>query len=36
LDSTLFKDSRDINFAIFGLAEHFIWILQVAAYLKGF
>jgi hypothetical protein len=34
LGSTHCKDSRDIKFAKFGQAEHFLWILQVAAYLE--
>jgi hypothetical protein len=36
LDSRLPKDSNDISVAIFGSTEHFKWILQVAAYFKGF
>jgi hypothetical protein len=32
MDSTVSKDSRDIKFVIFGQAEHFLWILQVAAH----
>jgi hypothetical protein len=31
LDSTVSKDSRDIKFAKFGPAEHFILILQDSA-----
>jgi hypothetical protein len=31
LGSKIFKDSRDIKFTKFGQAEHFLWILQVAA-----
>jgi hypothetical protein len=34
LDSTLSQDSIDIKFKFFGLAEHFIWILQVSAYFE--
>jgi hypothetical protein len=36
LDFRCSKDSNDISFAIFGSTEHFKWILQVAAYFKGF
>jgi hypothetical protein len=36
MDSTLPKDSNEILFANFGSTEHFNWILQVAAYFKGF
>jgi hypothetical protein len=36
LDCTTPKDSNDILFAILGFTEHFIWILQVAVYFKGF
>jgi hypothetical protein len=34
MDSTIFKDSRDIKFAKFGQVVYFLWILQVAANLK--
>jgi hypothetical protein len=36
MDSTVSKDSRDMQFVIFGPTEHFKCILQVAAYLKEF
>jgi hypothetical protein len=36
MDSRCSKDSNGILFSIFGPTEQFEWILQVAAYFKGF